>query len=491
MKKFKMPTAFTILFLIIIITAALTWIIPAGQYDYNPATETPIPGTYKLIDPNPQGFWEVVAAPVRGFYEAVDIIFFILVIGGYLGLVMNTGAIDNGIGAIVKKLKGRETIMIPILMSIFGLGGTVFGMSEETIAFYVLILPIFIAAGFDALTGFAVIFLGAGIGCLGSTVNPFATGIASGFAGVSIGEGIIPRIVILIILEIFAIIFVMNYAKRVKNDPSRSIIYHMKASNEEHFLAGGNSQSEIAPLTGKQTAVLCVFGISFFIMILGVIPWASKFDIYFFENLNNTIRNIPFLGVVLGNITPLGDWWFEDMTILFLFASFITMFIYGWEESKAVNLFLDGTKDLLGVVLIIAITRGIAVVMNAGGMTATVLHFGESALQGVSSIAFVDLSYIFFLLMSFLVPSTSGLAALSMPIMAPIADFAGIGRDLVITAYSCASGVVNLLTPTSGVLMGALAIARISYGEYIKFAWKFIVGVFLVCLVALSILAFL
>lgn len=490
MSKFKMPSAFTILFIIILITAALTWAIPAGMYEYDSASDTPIPGTYQLAESNPQGLWEVLASPIVGFYEAVDIIVFILVIGGYLGLVMSTGAIDNGIGSIVRKLSGRETVMIPILMAIFGLGGTVFGMSEETIAFYILIIPIFIAAGFDALTGFAVIFLGAGIGCLGSTVNPFATGIASGFAGISIGEGIILRVILLVILEILAIFYVMRYAAKVKADPSKSYIYHMKEQNESHFLAGGNSE-EISSLTGRQKAVLWVFGISFFIMVLGVIPWAAKFDIYFFENLNAVVRDIPFLGTVLGNITPLGDWWFQDMTVLFLISSFITMFIFGWEELKAIALFIDGAKDLLSVALILAVTRGIAVVMNSGGMTATVLHMGESSLGNLSSVAFVDLSYVFFLLMSFLVPSTSGLAALSMPIMAPISDFAGVGRDLVITSYAAASGVVNLITPTSGVLMGALAIARVSYGIYLKFVWKLALAILVISLIALSIAAFL
>ncbi len=490
MKKFKMPSAFTILFLIIIVIAVLTWIVPAGTYEYVDPTATPlepVPGTYQAADQNPQGFWEVLRAPIEGFFNAVDIIVFILVIGGFLGLVTDTGAIDAGIGSIVKKLSGRETVMIPILMVIFALGGTIFGMSEETIAFYVLVIPIFIAAGFDSVTGMAVIFLGAGIGCLGSTVNPFATGIASGFAGISIGEGIVLRIIILAVTLLMGIWFVMRYAKKVQADPSRSVVAHMKESNEKHFLSG--EQAEIQVLTGKQKAVLAVFAISFFIMVLGVIPWASKFDIMIFENFNHWVLSLPVIGMVLGNVTPLGNWWFEDITILFLLASLICGLIWRWSELKFVELFINGAKDLLGVALIIGITRGIAVVMNDGGMTATILHWGEESLKSMGSIAFVDLSYLFFLLLSFLVPSSSGLAALAMPIMAPIADFADVGRDLVITSYACASGLVNLITPTSGVLMGALAIGRISYGTFIKWVWKFLLALFMVILVILSIAA--
>lgn len=485
-KKFKMPSAFTILFLIIIVIAVLTWIVPAGIYEYIDPSATPlepVPGTYQAVAQNPQGLWEVLRAPIEGFFNAWDIIVFILVIGGFLGLVTDTGAIDSGIGSIVKRLSGRETVMIPILMVIFALGGTIFGMSEETIAFYILVIPVFIAAGFDSITGMAVIFLGAGIGCLGSTVNPFSIGIASGFAGISIGQGILLRLVLLAVSLILGIVFVTSYAKKVRRDPSKSLVYHMKESNETYFLSG--DQTEIKAMTGKQKAILWVFAISFLIMVLGVIPWADKFGIMIFEDMNDWVRQLPVVGMILGNITPLGSWWFEDITILFLLSSFLCGLIWRWSELRFVELFLNGAKDLLGVALIIGLTRGIAVVMNDGGMTATILHWGEESLRSVGSVAFVGLSYLFFLLLSFLVPSTSGLAALSMPIMAPIADFAGVGRDLVITAYAAASGVVNLITPTSGVLMGALAISRISYGTFIKWIYKFLLILFAVILILL------
>lgn len=494
MKKFKMPSAFTILFLIIVIVAVLTWIIPAGTYDYAgeaSGTPEPIPGTYRETAKNPQGLWEILQAPISGFFDAVDIILFILVIGGFLAVVADTGAIDAGIGSIVRRFSGRETVMIPILMILFGLGGTIFGMSEETIAFYVLIIPIFIAAGFDAVTGVAVVFIGAGIGCLGSTVNPFSTGIASGFAGISIGEGIVLRLFILAAAMAISIVFVMRYAKRVQANPALSIVADMRADNEAHFLNNvePRENADEEKMSGKQKAILAVFGICFLIMILGVIPWADKFGIYIFEDISAFLAGLPAVGTVLGRIVPLGDWWFSDITVLFVFGSIVCAFIWRWNETKFTELFVDGARDLLGVALIIGVTRGITVIMNDGGMTATILHFGEESLKSLGSAAFVGLSYVFFILLSFLVPSSSGLAALSMPIMAPIADFVGVGRDLVVTSYAAASGIVNLVTPTSGVLMGALAIGRIPYGAFLKWILKLAAVLFVLILAVLCIAA--
>lgn len=488
MKKFKMPTAFTTLFIIIIIVAILTWIIPAGQYQYvdpNAAKLQPIPGTYSLAQQNPQGLWEVLNAPIKGFFDGSDIALFILIIGGFLAIVMKTGAIDAGIGNVVRKLQGREYIMIPILMIVFGLGGTTFGMSEETIAFYLLIIPVFIAAGYDVITAVAVIFLGSGIGCLGSTVNPFSTGIASGFAGISIGEGLILRVIILVIGEIIGIIYVMRYAKKVKKDPSKSLVYNMKEENEKHFLC--DKKEEVIELTGKRKVILWIFGLTFIIMVLGVIPWAYKFKITFFENMNNAIMGIPFIGKVVGHIVPLGEWWFGEMTVLFLVSSIIIAMIYGIGEEEFIDTFVSGAKDLLSVALIIGVSRGITVVMNSGGMTATVLNWGEQSLKNVGAIGFINLSYLFYLPLSFLVPSTSGLATLSMPIMAPLADFVHVNRDIVITAYQTANGVMNLVTPTSGVLMGALAIARVPYEIYFKYIWKLLIILSIVVMTLMSI----
>ncbi|MCM3765797.1 YfcC family protein [Neobacillus niacini] len=491
MKKFKMPTAYTLLFLIIVVIAALTWVIPGGKYDtkVDKATETEIPvsGTYQQLpsaDQTPQGLWEVLNAPINGFFDAKDIALFVLVIGGFLGVVMKTGAIDAGVTRVIRKLKGREQWLIPILMTLFAIGGSTYGMAEETIAFYPILIPVLIAAGYDAMTAVTIIAIGAGVGCLGSTVNPFATGIASGFAGVSIGDGMLLRLIILVVTLIISILFVMRYAKKVKDDPSKSIIANMKEDNEKHFL---NQKNEDIEFTGKRKAVLTVFGLTFVIMILGVIPWAYKFNITIFEDLVNALGKIPFIGKLLGGMIPLGDWWFGELTMLFLTASIIIAFIYKMGEEDFTSTFINGARDLLGVAIIIGISRGITVVMDAGGMTATVLHWGEGMLDNIGSVMFTNLSYLFYLPLSFLVPSTSGLATLSMPIMAPLADFAGVGRDIMITAYQSASGIVNLITPTSAVIMGALAIARIPYSTYLKHVWKLVLVLSIVVMVLMSV----
>lgn len=469
MKRFKMPTAYTILITIIIIVAILTWIVPAGQYNYvdpEASKKQPIPGTYHRVEQSPQGFKSIVTAPVEGFYDAVDVALFVIVIGGFLGVVMQTGAIDAGIARVTKNLKGREKWMIPILMILFSLGGTSFGMAEETIAFYPLLLPVFVAAGYDTLTAVGVILLGAGVGVLGSTVNPFATGVASGFAGISIGEGIGLRLAILIVSELAAILFVMRYAAKVKKDPSQSIVYYQKQENEQHFLHTEGARG-FPELTARRQLILVLFALTFIIMVIGVIP---------FSDINVTI--IPTLG-----------WWFGELTALFLTSAIVIGLVAGLGEEGLVKAFVSGARDLIGVALIIGISRGITVVMNAGSITDTVLNVGERALAGTgnNASAFILFAYLFYLPMSFLIPSTSGLATLTMPIMAPLAGFAGIASHLVITAYQSASGIVNLITPTSAVVMGGLAIARVSYEKWLRFVWKLLVVLMIIIIAALII----
>ncbi|KXZ38878.1 Uncharacterized membrane protein YfcC, ion transporter superfamily [Alkalithermobacter thermoalcaliphilus JW-YL-7 = DSM 7308] len=467
MKKFKMPSAYTILFSIIIVVALLTWIVPAGQYDYVDPTASkkePIPGTYHLVEASPQGISDILMAPVNGFYDAKDVALFVIIIGGFLGVVMKTGAIDAGIAAITAKLKGREKWMIPVLMIFFGIGGSTFGMAEETIAFYPLLLPVFIAAGYDSLTAVGTILLGAGAGVLGSTVNPFATGIASGFAGISLGQGIGIRLLVLVLAETAAIIYVMRYAEKVKKDPSKSLVYDMMEDNKRHFV-NQNTRSEFPELNSKRKLILALFALTFAVMIFGVIP---------FEDLGITF--VPTLW-----------WWFGELTTLFLVAAIVIGLVYGMNEDELISSFVGGARDLLGVALIIGLSRGITIIMNAGKITDTILSIGEQALTGVGSFAFIILTYLFYIPLAFLIPSTSGLATLSMPIMAPLGDFAGVSRDLVITAYQSASGTVNLLTPTSAVVMGALAIARVPYDKWLKFVFKFLLVVIAIVITALSL----
>jgi uncharacterized ion transporter superfamily protein YfcC len=474
-RGFKLPSAYTILFALIVLMAIATWIVPAGVYELT-KDGSPIPGTYHSVDSHPARILvDSLTAPINGLYGientdgnisyyndgtlfgAIDVALFIIVIGGFLGVTMRTGAIQNGIGRLVEKLRGRERWMIPILMIVFAIGGSTYGMAEESLAFYALVIAVMIAAGYDALVGAAVVLLGCGIGTFGSTINPFATGIASGFAGVSISDGFVLRLIMLIVGLGIGIFFVLRYADRVKADPSRSVIADMREENELHFKSGDAT----ATLTGRQKAILGVFGLAFGVMMYGVIPW---------EDLN-----IPF---------PTLWWWFPEMTASFILFSIVIGLIGGLSEESLTGAFVDGARDLLGVALIIGIARGITVVMNNGQITDTVLNWAEQALGDVGQAGFAIVMFALFLPLSFLIPSSSGLATVAMPIMAPLASFADVPADLVVTAFQSASGIMNLFIPTSAVVMGGLAIARVPYGAYLRWVWPL-----LAALVALSVVA--
>jgi uncharacterized ion transporter superfamily protein YfcC len=481
--RFTLPSAYTILFALIVLAAIATWVIPAGTYNLTPEGE-PIPGTYHEIDAKPSRILvDSLTAPINGLYGiedetgninyynsgtlfgAIDIALFILVIGGFLGVTMKTGAIQAGIGSLVQRMKGRERLMIPVLMGVFALGGTTYGMAEESLAFYALVITVLIAAGYDALTGAAVVLLGCGIGVLGSTVNPFATGIASGIAGIPISEGLIGRLVILIAGLAIGIFFVLRYADRVRKDPSQSLVFDMKAENEARFRAKTDEAGEIT-LTGTHKVILAVFALAFVVMIYGVIPW---------EDLG-----IPF---------PTWWWWFPEMTASFLLFAIIIGLIGRMSEGGLTTSFVDGARDLLGVALIIGIARGITVIMDNGQITDTVLHWIEDALGDTGDVTFLILMFLLFLPLSFLIPSTSGLATLAMPIMAPLAGFIGVSTALVVTAYQSASGVMNLVVPTSAVVMGGLAIARVPYGTYLRWVWPLLILLSGLVIVVLAIAA--
>jgi uncharacterized ion transporter superfamily protein YfcC len=467
-RKFTFPSAFTILFILLILIAAATWIIPAGSYDYN-ADGEPIPGTYHQVPANPQKLLaSALKGPINGMYGiqdetgnvdfwnsgelfgAIDVALFVLIIGGFLGVTMKTGAVNAGIAWVVSKLKGKEKWMFPILMTIFAIGGTSYGMAEETLAFYALIITVMLAAGYDALSAAALILLGAGIGCLGSTINPFATGIASGFAGTTISEGLIGRLVLLIVGTIIGIVFVVRYAERVKKDPSKSLIYDVKAENEKQFMSGSSEGTDFGKFTGRHKVILFLFFLAFVVMVYGVIPWAD-----------------------LGLPIPTWWWWFPEMTANFLFFGILIGIVGRLPEKELVATFVDGARDMLGVALIIGVARGITVIMNNGLITDTVLYWAEQAVSGLSSVAFIIVTYLLYIPLSFLIPSSSGLATVSMPIMAPLAQFSGVPSYLVVTAFQAANGLVNLITPTSAVVMGGLAIARVGYGVW----WRFVLVV--------------
>lgn len=460
----RFPSAYTILFALTILMAILTWMLPAGQYQRvaNEALgkNAPVPGSYQLVAASPQGVLDVLRAPVAGFYDqatgmanAIDVSLFVLFIGGFLGVVNATGAINTGIERVMLRLKGREKWMIPALMLLFAAGGTTYGMAEETLAFYVLLIPLMIAVGYDALTAVAVIMVGAGIGVIGSTINPFSTAIASNAAGIHFTQGMALRLTILGLGWLICVAYVMRYAERVRKDPSTSLVADLKASNEAHFLRN-RADHRNALLSRRQQLILVMFGATFVAMVWGV---ATQ------------------------------GWWMAEMSALFLTAAIAVGLVAWMGEKPFTNAFVDGARDLLGVALVIGVARGIVVIMDQGKITDTILHAFEGWITGMSDVAFVNALFATEGLLSLLVPSTSGLAVLSMPILAPLSDFAGVSRDLAVTAFQTAIGITNLVTPTYAVVVGALAIGKVPYQRWVRFIWPLMLMLALLSMASLSV----
>lgn len=459
-RKIHMPSAYSILLLLILLISVISHFIPGVRG----ATVA-----------------EVVMSIPGGFLDAIDVCLFILVLGGFLGIISGTGALDAGIANVVRRFRGREMVLIPILMILFSLGGTTYGMAEETMAFYALITATMIAAGFDAMVGAAVILVGAGVGVLGSTVNPFAVSAAidaiqSSNPDIIIHQGKVILLggVLWISSLIIGIWFVMRYARQVKAE-GRSLlsISEQEASREaygEEESADGRSS---ARLPGSQKVALVLFALSFLIMVISLIPWSS-FGVTIFEN------TAWLTGI------DLGEWYFQELQAWFLLASLITAFAARMKEREAIDAFISGASDMVGVIFVIAVSRGISVIMQETGLAMYVLESTSRALTGVSPILFAVGGYIIYLGLSFLIPSTSGLAAASMPTFGGLAASLGLSPEVMLMIFCAASGVVNLVTPTSAVVMGGLSICRVEWPTWLKFVTKLLVILMVVNLVILS-----
>lgn len=447
----KFPSAISILLVLIAIMSVLTWIVPSGSYErvFNETLgkNVPVPGTYQLVDATPQSIFDALKAPIVGFYEpiaytanAIDVALFILVIGGFLGVVNATNAIETGIFSLMRRLVGREIWMIPILLGLFAIGGSTYGMTEEALAFCPILIPVMVRAGYDAITGVALVLIGTGLGVAGSTINPFATVIASNAASISFTEGFGLRLAILLCGWVLCSLFLVRHAHRVKTGEAAPIG------------TGVSTQTSDLPekLSHRQIASLMVFAVAFATMIWGV---SSQ------------------------------GWWMAEMSALFIAASIVAGFT-GWlGEKRTVDAFISGAKDVLGVALVIGLARGIVAIMDAGQITDTFLHFGEQALEGATSFVFINTMFGIEMAMSFLVPSSSGLAVLSMPVLGPLSDFAGVDRHLTVTAFQAGSGLIGIISPSAAIVVGALTMGRIGLNRWLRFIWPLLAAlIFLVCL---------
>jgi len=428
---------------------------------------------------------QVLMSPILGFEDAIDVGIFIMMLGGLLAVINKTGALETGIKVLVRKLKGRELLLIPILMFIFSICGSTYGMLEETVGFYVLLAATMMAAGMDPLVGAAVILLGAGSGCLGSTINPFATGVALSALpeGVTANHGLVLLIATFIWLTTLGIciLFVMSYAKKVKKDKGSTILSLREQKQAEKKFGNFYKKDEKeVNLTGMQKLTLVLFALTFLVMIIGFIPW-GEFDITFFDS---------FTGWLTGS--SLGNWWFYEAALWFLIMSIIIAIINKFGEKGFIDTFVDGADDMIGVILVIAIARGASVLMGQTYLDNYIIYNAADLLAKVPEMLFVPLNYILHIVLSILVPSSSGLATLSTPIIAPLAAQLGYSVEVTIMTLVSANGLVNLISPTCGAIMGGLALAKIEYSTWFRWAFKVVltimlVNIFVLCLFTLLV----
>lgn len=475
-KKIEFPTAQTILLIIAGLVALLTWLIPAGQYDrlsYNKDDNTftrihleeektyeasqktlndlnikiplekftngdiwkpiSIPNTYQKLEAKPQGIIAYIQSPIKGIIAVTDIILLVLIIGGLIGIVNATGAFEAGISWLGKLLEGKEFILIILVTSLIALGGTTFGLAEETIAFYPILIPIFLAARYDAIVALASIYIGSSIGTMVSTVNPFSTIIASDAAGINWTLGINGRFIMLALGLTICILYILRYANKVKKDPSKSLIFSQKEEIEKMF--GNLSNNSTPTLTTRLRIILFLFISCFIIMIYGV----SQLD-----------------------------WWFLEMTSIFLVGAILIGFISKINEKDFVNTFIKGATQLLGVAFIIGIARGVTVLMEDGLISDTLLYYASTATEGMNKGLFINTLLFSYSGLSFFISSSSGMAVLTMPIMAPLGDGVGIGRELIVNAYQYGMGLFAFINPT-GLILPSLAIVSVGYDKWLKF----------------------
>ncbi|MFI0976811.1 YfcC family protein [Streptomyces sp. NPDC021093] len=478
-RKFSFPSALTILVIVTLGVWLLAFLIPSGAYDRD-KNGSPIQGTYHRV-PSGQSFTDrlndLFLSPVNGLYGVQDaesgqvgpdlagelygsagVFLFVLAIGAFITVVFATGALDRGIGRLAHRLRARGALLIAGVMLVFALLGTVEGFAEETLGFYGLIVPLMLALGYDRMVATGTIILGAGVGVLCSTVNPFATGVASSAAGISLGDGIVLRALMWVVLTAVTIGYVIRYAKRVRRDPGRSL---------SGFLPGDHEQSaaetaEPPPLTALHKVLLVLVAVTFAFMIFSVVPWSSA--------LTGDADATPY-GFELG-------WSFPQLAALFLVAAVLVGLVARFGEQKLSATIAQGAADFISPALVIVLARGVTVIMNNSRITDTVLNAVEGVVTGTSSALFAVIVFIVNLPLAFLIPSTSGHATLAMPILAPLADFAGVPRAVVVTAWQSASGLMNMWVPTTAVTIGGVALAKVGYDKYLRFVWPLLVILF-------------
>ncbi len=477
-------SAFTIIILLIYVLAIISHLLPSAQFvDGEIVNGSGVVGAT---------LWQTLMAPVYGFVGAdgidgaIQICFFVLILGAFLKMVNSTNAIEDGIKVLIRKLHGKELILIPILMFVFSIGGTTYGMLEETVGFYALLAVAMVAAGMDTIVSSGIVLLGAGSGVLGSTVNPFAVGAAVDAASKVMPEGYVVNQGVIIALGTIlwltslgiSIFFVMRYAKKVIKKKGSTFLSLQEQKDMVATYADVDDSTKNVKLNGKQKVTLWLFAFTFIVMIIGFIPW---------EDLAPSV--FAFFEKYTGNITgaPLGWWYFNEASLWFLIMTIVIGIVNRYSENKIVDIFIDGADDMVSVILVIAVARGASILMQQTHLDNYIIYNASEVLQNVPKVIFAPLNYILHVGLSVLVPSSSGLATLSSPIMSPLAYQIGYNVEVTMMEMVAANGLVNLFTPTCGAIMGGLALAKVQYTTWLRWVGKVIVTIALANILILTI----
>lgn len=450
--KFKLPDTLILLLIILAVFTLLTWIIPAGEFDRHvtDGRELVTPGSYHEVESTPSGFFDFILAPIKGFIASAQIIVFIFFVAGSFGIINRTGAIEAGLQAVVRLSQQRpksKKLVIPILMTLFSLAGATFGMSEEVLVFILISLPLSFALGYDSLVGVSIPFIGAGAGFAGAFLNPFTIGIAQGIAELPPFSGWEYRLIVWFIFTLVAVAFVLVYASKIEKKPSASPMYELDKTSKYKDHIHTNTTFTI-----KHKTVIGIFLLGLILLIIGVNQW---------------------------------DWYINEISALFLILGAISALAYRMPINDTVDAFVKGAADMIKVTFVIAIANGILIIASEGKIIDTILHSLSSAVEDYPKAVSVELMFYIQSLLNFFLPSGSGQAALTMPIMAPLSDILGISRQTAVLAFQLGDGLSNMIIPTSGVTMGVLTLANIPYQKWFKWILPLMIMFFILAMLVL------
>lgn len=493
-KKKKSLTAYSIIIIVLALTCLASLLIKGAKISDNLILGLNEDRYKALIDQVNRGeavrvqgakLSDFIMAIARGFINASDLIIFVISVGGFIELMMKTGALEAGINHLISKMQGSENKLIITLMSLFSLGGTTYGMGEETIGFYPLIATAMVAAGFDSLVGVGTILWGCVAGTMGSTLNPFATGAAMSAlssAGIDPNTNLVMGVgaIIWIVTIVIAIFFVNRYAKKIKKDKSKSALTKEEQNVMHKNFDTHNDGEEQFTKTHKR--VLIVFALGFIIMIFSLISYE---DLFFAGDTARFEESFAWTTILTGEY--FGRWYFKDLAAWFIIMSVIVSLVAGFSEKEFIDTFIKGAQSIISVGIILAIARGVSIVMGQTHMDFYILDKASQLLSGLPAIVFVPLSYIIYMFLGILVPSSSGLAALSIPVMGPLASTLGFNPNVMIGIFTAALGTTIILAPTSALLMAGIELAKVEYNTYLKWAKKYAVTIAIVHIIILTI----